>query len=142
MNNGWDEENIYDSLPQSRLVTYQGKEYTLKELAKVTGIPYNTLQTRYTLNFSDEEIVKPQLESLKKPVCQYTLEGNFVAEFDSATQASKTTGIRKSGIIMCCNHQRKTCGGFKWEHKENRNKDRPERCLRRKENGGWIDNRQ
>lgn len=134
---GWDEKDIVLETPKERKVYYEGKYYSLKELAQKTGISYNTLQSRYNKNFTDEEMVRPLLASLKKAVRQFTLEGRFVSEYESAADASRITGIRKSGIIMCCNHQRKTCGGFKWEHANEKNIKRKERCLRRKTNGGW-----
>lgn len=141
LDSGWNESDLYDSKPLSRKVAYQGEKLDLKELSKKTGIPYNTLQSRFNNNFTDEEMVKPSKSTLKKPVCQYSLDGQLIAEFDSATDASKETGIRLSGIIMCCNHQRNKCGGYRWEHQNVNAKKREERCLRRKENGGWIDNR-
>ena len=56
--------------------------------------------------------------STSKPVIQLTLDGIIVNEFPSAQEASRQTGISKSGIGMVCNNQRKTAGKYKWIFKD------------------------
>lgn len=55
-----------------------------------------------------------------KYVIQLALDGEYVAEYISANEACKITGIHTSSILQCCNHQkwRKTAGGFIWVYKE------------------------
>jgi hypothetical protein len=50
-------------------------------------------------------------------VKQITLSGEVVAEFRSANEAEKTTGIGRNVIIAVCKQKkcRKTAGGFRWE---------------------------
>lgn len=51
------------------------------------------------------------LPSMSVPVCQYDLEGNFIAEFPSIKEAERVTGIDNSLISACCrgvNHYTKT----------------------------------
>ena len=54
-------------------------------------------------------------EHMKKSVKQYDLDGNFIAEYSSITEASKKTGANQKSIGMNCNKQRKTAGGFIWK---------------------------
>ena len=49
------------------------------------------------------------------PVCQYTKNGEFVAEYHSTREASRQTGIDISKAI---NGERKTAGGYVWKKKE------------------------
>lgn len=51
----------------------------------------------------------------KKKVGQYTLEGEFITEFESGSEASRQTGINRRGIGDCCNGKQKTAGGFLWK---------------------------
>lgn len=55
-----------------------------------------------------------------RTVNQYTLDGQFVASYVSASEASRQTGICKITIINVCNHvgYQKTAGGFKWKFNE------------------------
>lgn len=53
-----------------------------------------------------------------KPVEQLTLAGNFIQKFSSASEASRLTGVSRTGIQECCkpfrDNQGHTAGGFKW----------------------------
>ena len=64
----------------------------------------------------DETIDKIRL-SHSKPVIQFTKEGTFVAEYESALVAKNITGIDSSNISKCCLGKLKTAGGFKWTYK-------------------------
>lgn len=54
-----------------------------------------------------------------KAVVQLTKDNKFVAEYVSANEAAKITGINQGGITQVCNHSnnRKTAGGFIWMYK-------------------------
>ena len=56
-----------------------------------------------------------------KPIIQIDMNGNVVAEFVSAAQAKRETGI--SGILHALKGRSKHSGGFKWEYKEDSEKD-------------------
>lgn len=68
------------------------------------------------------------VESKSKPVLQYTKEGQFVAEYPSAAEASRQTGIPIQNINDVCNgkiktnergysHICRTAGGSIWKYK-------------------------
>lgn len=50
----------------------------------------------------------------KRKVLQYNLEGDFVAQYESITMASKHTGIPYSGIKGCCHGESNTSYGYIW----------------------------
>jgi len=55
-----------------------------------------------------------------KPVIQLNKDGTFVAEFESASDASRKTGINNvSNICKCCKGRKgyKSAGGYKWVYK-------------------------
>lgn len=54
--------------------------------------------------------------SLSKPVNQYSLEGQFIAHYESASEASRKTGIRQGNISSCCRGERKTAGHYRWTY--------------------------
>jgi len=56
-----------------------------------------------------------------KKICQYTIDGDLVVVWDSASQASKIIGISSSGITKSCHGILKTCGGYIWRHVDRNN---------------------
>ena len=50
-----------------------------------------------------------------KAVQQLDDDGNVIAEFPSATEASRKTGIQQSCISRCCNRLQKIAGGYRWQ---------------------------
>ena len=53
----------------------------------------------------------------KKQVEQYDLEGNFIATFNGAREASRILGITSSSIIQCCNGKFKQTKGYIFKYK-------------------------
>lgn len=51
------------------------------------------------------------------PVNQYTKEGNFVAEYASAAEASRQTGVSLGEITAVCRGEWKTSNGYQWRWK-------------------------
>lgn len=50
----------------------------------------------------------------KKPVKQYTLNGELAAEYESITEAAKKNNMRRTDISMVLSGRQKTANGFKW----------------------------
>jgi len=53
---------------------------------------------------------------LSKPVLQIK-DGIVIAEFYSAGEAERKTGVFHSGISACCRGEIKSSGGFQWKYK-------------------------
>ena len=66
------------------------------------------------------ELIKKKVNKTSKPVLQYTKSMELVAEYKSAQEAEKITGINQGNISMCCNgrYGYKTAGGFIWKFKD------------------------
>lgn len=56
------------------------------------------------------------LSPVAKRVVQLSLEGKFIREFESITEAAKQTNATRQHISKCCNGERQTCGGYKWKY--------------------------
>ena len=65
-----------------------------------------------------DETIKKRVEKVKKAVEQYDCDGNLIQSFDSAKDASIKLNLDSGSITKCCQHKRKTVGGYKWEYKE------------------------
>lgn len=59
---------------------------------------------------------KPNTDNRKKEVLQYNLNGNLLAKYVSASEASRKTGISKTCITRCCRKERQQSRGFIWEY--------------------------
>jgi len=60
-----------------------------------------------------------------QPVIQYDLDGNFIREFSSQSEAQHFIGKENSdGVGACCRGNQKTAYGFKWEYKLKTNKNK------------------
>ena len=55
---------------------------------------------------------------LEKPVYQFTIWGEFIAEYRSASEASRILGLNMANICNCCKGIKghNTCGGFKFRY--------------------------
>ena len=56
-------------------------------------------------------------ERCSKPVLQYTLDGEFVREWESAIQAEREGGFNNTCICQCCLGKQKTHKGYIWKYK-------------------------
>lgn len=52
-----------------------------------------------------------------KPVLQYSLDGNFIAEYDCIRSAAKITGAYDTAIGACCRGKRNKAKGYLWKYK-------------------------
>ena len=64
------------------------------------------------------KIKKEKKETIynRKPVVQYTIEGQFIAEYPSASEAERQTKI--TTITKCCRGIQKKAGGYVWKWKK------------------------
>lgn len=51
-----------------------------------------------------------------RPVYQYTLNGEFVAEYESGTAAAKAIGVSQASISLCCSGKLKKTGGYVFKY--------------------------
>ena len=84
---------------------FTGKEVLVHRFKK-GNVPWNTGIKRKSSDF----------DNLRKPVSQYSKDGDLIATFDSLKSASIATGILKSSISFCCLGRYKSAGGFIWRY--------------------------
>lgn len=59
---------------------------------------------------------RKMLKAIKKPILQYSKDGNIIALFSCSKFASKKTNVSPSSISACCVGKSKSAGGFVWKH--------------------------
>lgn len=66
----------------------------------------------------EELIVIKKKNTTGKPVLQYSLEGEFIQEYESCEQAGKAIGKSGSGINRCARQERDSAYGYRWKYKK------------------------
>ena len=80
---------------------------------------YNTSSySRGTYKRSDEHRKHISESKPKKPVIQFSKNGEFIAEYPSTREAEIQTGCNRGNICLCCKGKRKSSGGYIWKYKE------------------------
>lgn len=72
-------------------------------------------QTRKNISKSLKGKSKPHLNKI---VNQFSLDRNFIKQYESITQASQMSGIGYAVISHCCRGKGKTAGGYIWRFGE------------------------
>ena len=82
----------------------------------------NPLSEIHKQRIGDANRGRPCTEEAKrkksKPIIQYDLDGNFIKEWLSATEAAKSLGKDKSNICICCKGKTKYAYGYIWKYKQ------------------------
>lgn len=89
--------------------TNLGRKYTDEQKKRLSISHLGIRQT--------EETKRKISISQYKPVCQYNLDGTFIAEYPSMLDAELKTGIYKQAISGCCRKVTKTAYGYIWKYK-------------------------
>ena len=96
-----------DNLPQVNHIDEN------KENNRVSNLEW--CSSLYNLQYSD--IIHKGNLARSRAVKQYSLNGEFLNEFNSISEARKAINAKSHiGIIKCCQHKQKTSYGYKWEY--------------------------
>lgn len=57
-------------------------------------------------------------DSTRAIIVQQIKDGNVVAEYYGAREASRKTGIHRNSIYQCCQGVNKSGGGYQWQYKK------------------------
>ena len=66
----------------------------------------------------DNKIEGFEVTSRKVPILQYSLDGKFIKEWESATEASRNIGCSTSSIFAACKNIQGYSNGFIWMYKK------------------------
>lgn len=86
----------------------------------------NNILTKDNVNSAThtKEIIRKKLETLRRnkrvnaprKVVQYTLDGEYIATYDSYKEAYRKTGVRANSISEYCRGSRLKAGNYVWRH--------------------------
>jgi len=85
----------------------------------VSNLEWNTIQEN-NLHALNMGLRVMKNNKLSKPIYQYDLEGNLIAEYKSSCDAArKNKNMYSSNIRRCCRGLQKTAFGYIWKYKIN-----------------------
>lgn len=85
-----------------------GKKHTEETRKKIGAILRGRKQSA--------ELVAKKAAKVKKPISQFTKSGEFIRNWDSATDVQRTLNIHSPSIAAVCRGKLMTSGGFKWQY--------------------------
>lgn len=96
-----------------------------KENSDIDNLEWCTQAYNNAYGTKGERTSKAQLnrKDHSKPVLQFSLDGEFIAEYPSCKEAWRQTGVWRAHIGECCNHYKNqyTAGGYVWKWKKGAN---------------------
>ncbi|WP_235891751.1 GIY-YIG nuclease family protein [Flavobacterium gawalongense] len=103
--------STYDDL-QSAAISVNAKSKSISNAC----LGYNKSCMGFYWSYS--EVLNPieKVDERIKSVSQHSSEEEFIANFKSASKASRKTGISKTCISRCCRKEREQSGGFIWKY--------------------------
>ena len=88
---------------------------SITDIAKYFDVSRPTIR-KHLERYGLINLIKEKYDFHAKPIIQYTMNGEFVKEWPSVTDAEKSTGIDEVGRVA--NFKRKSAGGYVWRWKE------------------------
>ena len=120
-----DVETQMNNTSQNRFIEYNGEKLTVMQWSRRTGIEEGTIRMRLdrygysvgeALGYESHTKKSWDRSHTRKPVNQYSLDGEFIREWPSAQVASEFLGISIKAIQHCVTGYYKTGGGFIWKY--------------------------
>lgn len=88
----------------------------------IENINYGTRNERASKKNKGQKRTNEVKQKISKakfiPIIQYTLDNEFVKEWDSAKSASEELNVYATSITACCKNKLKSAYGFIWRYKE------------------------
>lgn len=103
--------NIYDSFNNGYNSDLGGNSCTYTR----------TEENKQKLSEQITNYYKTHKSSVAKPILQYTNDGKFIQEWESAKQAGDNLNIFSNSITTVCKGNMNTAGGFIWQYKIDNN---------------------
>jgi len=108
------------SIKDSRIVgCCKGKVTSVSGFVWRYKDPYKWFAPSYTNLWYDKEYTTKKNSMFNKPVIQYSLDNEFIAEWPSIKSASDALNIDASYLSKCCRGDYKSGKGFIWKYNIN-----------------------
>ena len=73
---------------------------------------------RYLKDVEGKQRIEKYVNPCSKKLYQYNLEGKYLQEYDSISNAAEDLNLSVSNLTTCCQRKQKTVGGFQWSYEK------------------------
>lgn len=105
---------------------YVGEYTKIADAAAITGVNNSSISAvcrgkmnksgGYVWRYKGDAFNKYALRTNAKRVQQFTLDGDFLREYDSITAAAEAVGASDVAIGKCCKGETKSSKGYRWKY--------------------------
>ena len=81
---------------------------------------YNTNYSKYRFGEHYKQLAIIHRKQLSKAVIQLSTSGEYIAEYESAREASRKTNVNRGNIASVLSGKRTSAGGYRWKYKEDK----------------------
>ncbi|MDO4759945.1 MAG: zinc-ribbon domain-containing protein [Candidatus Saccharibacteria bacterium] len=113
-------EDLLEKQPNlTPLDTFKNTSIKIRVKCNTCGNIWESKPANLLSGFGCPKCARERIRKIhSKKVYQYSLNGELINEFESLSDAQKSTGILKTSICNVCNGLTKTAGGYIWSYTE------------------------
>lgn len=129
-------KNVVPVIQYSRSGEFIAKYNSIVEAADKNGLFYSAISAccrnivktagDYIWRYEGDQLTKEHIEwcnanaqdEKKMPIKQYTMNGEFVKEYESAEYVYRMYGFNAPSIRQCCKYSRRSSDGFIWQYSD------------------------
>jgi len=115
-------KKLLSKMAMGREVSQETRDKISKSLKLLKRTPWNKnkrISPEHKQKISNTLKNSESFQKKKKKIFQFDLDGNFIKEWNSISEASSILNISNGHISQCCNNKRKQAGGYMWKFIEN-----------------------
>jgi hypothetical protein len=125
----------------NRKITYKNETLNVCQWAERRGIDESIIRSRIdrygysigeALGYEKHTIIMPQRPKCRKHILQYSINGDYIKEWNSLNEIEENLHINTKSVRDCCCGRQMTAKGFKWKWKEQTITNNKSHVLRKK----------
>lgn len=93
-----------------------GKVRTEEQRANLSAAKKKLLSENKQVYEGQAEMLRGYAKKLRRPVLQFTKDGEFVTRYESVSEAAESVNGKGPNIVKCCSGVKKSMYGYVWKY--------------------------